>query len=143
MLGNKQIMRNKIKLKVNKKKKLRCVQSNELFPGSTSGTKRGKTRFRAQKAGIHTYIYMYVYIILTASDELRRYQAGEIGFLAVPEDPELLGGGEGERRGCGRGRDAQVEDASPGRRSGGGGGSRAGSGRRGGHSSPHAQNVTS
>lgn len=39
-------------------------------------------------------------IILTASDELRRYEAGEIGFLAVPEDPEFLSSGERERRGC-------------------------------------------
>lgn len=60
--------------------------------------------------------------VLTAGDEFGSDETVEVGLLAVPEDPELLGGSEGERRRRGHA-DVDVER------------------RRGRHAPPHAQDV--
>jgi hypothetical protein len=73
---------------------------------------------------------------LTASDEFGRNEAREVGLLAVPKYPELLGCLEGERRGRRRGRyRVEVEEV------GCGSGVTLGVRLGGGDASPDAEDV--
>lgn len=70
---------------------------------------------------------------LTGREQLGRHQGGEVGLLAIPEDPQLLGRRQREWGRGGRGRKPNVEYAAT---------PTAAIGRRRSHTAPHAQYVT-
>ena len=59
---------------------------------------------RRRGTGATTERHVPCAAVLTAVEELRRDDVAELRLVAVPEDPELLVGGDGGRRGRRRGR---------------------------------------